>query len=46
MPKKKTDKGKVENQAKNEGKQAQDALPPLVTEVPDPPVPNRAHTEM
>ena len=27
-------------------KSKQEKLPPIVREVPDPPVPNRAHTEM
>ena len=32
-----------ENRGKKGGKRE---LPPIVREVPDPPVPNRAHTEM
>lgn len=39
-PKDKSREQKDTKQDKNK------ALPPIVREVPDPPVPNRAHTEM
>ena len=47
MPEKEPKKQKdPRGKARGEREQSEKKLPPIVRKVPDPPVPNRAHTEM
>ena len=47
MPEKKSKKQKdPRDKARDTQVKGKEKLPPIVRKVPDPPVPNRAHTEM